>query len=189
MARYECSARPIQIHEKGICMPTTWFQRTFLKRGFIPWEEVKTVLLLNLGSKPEECGVENPQDAIVVISGARVTYNSWFKNPREIEKTLEVISRHWPRFAAEKERIERLVEKDPSFSKGYASIDPVSLILPVTILDAFLLTALGVAILLEVDFLFVIVVILFIATIDLIVGLALTKVSKAKNEFLSSTPI
>jgi hypothetical protein len=188
MARYECSARPIQIHEKGISMPTTWFQMTFLKRGFIPWEEVKIVLPLNLGSKPEECGIENPQDAIVVISRGRVTYNSWLKNPREIQKALEVISRHWPKFTAEKQRIERLVEKNPSFSKGYASIDPVSLIRSVAILDGFLLTAIGIAILLEVDFLFVFVVVLFIVAIDLVVGLALTKVRKAVNELLSSTP-
>lgn len=188
-ARFELSARPIQIHEKGISMPTTSIQRTFLKRGFIPWEEVKTMFSLNFGSKPEECGVEDPKDAIVVISATGVTYGSWFKNPKEIEKILDIASRHWPGFANENERVGRLLERNGSISKGYASMDPMTLVIPVAILDGLLLAVLGIAILSEVDTLYLVVVVLFIVLIDLVVGLALNKVSKARTGLLGSEPV
>lgn len=187
LSRDHHSAKPMEIYEKGTKMPITWFERRFLRKDFVPWDDVGTIFAVkhNVLENHKKIlrGVETE---IVLVTKDGVTYSSWIKDRKEVEKALRAISSLWPRLQTEMMRVERLGEMRVDFSKGFASVDPWSLLLPALVLDALYLASLGISIPTCADLSAALVIVSFIIAVDLVFGYLLARVGRARAELMSS---
>lgn len=140
------SISPLTVYEKGIDMPLTSFERRFLKKGFVRWEQVKTIFSVRHGSEDPEETESKIENEIIVITRNKEVYGTWTKNKEEIAKALAVISRLWPGYTSEKMRIERLEERRRGFSRFLASLDPPVILQPIATFNILVLFSLGVSI-------------------------------------------
>lgn len=145
-AREERSAKPIRIYEKGIEMPTTWFERKVLKRDFVNWKEVGTIFSLKHNIMENEKLVRDAETELVLIAENGASYSTGIKDREVIKKSIDNISNFWPEFFSERIRIERIVDGKSWFPKAFASIDSLSLILPAALFDGLLVAFLGISI-------------------------------------------
>jgi len=185
-ARSERGAKPVKIYDKGIEMPTTWFERNLFKRGFVRWEDVGTIFAVRHNAREEMKIVRGVETEIVLVTRDGVTYSTFAKDRIEVRKALKVILGLWPRLADEMTRIERLEEKGTGFSRGFGSVTPMSLLIPAVVLLALLTAALGMSVMTATDISITIFIIIFIVVIDMAFGYLLARVGRAKSVLMGS---
>lgn len=179
------SAQPVRVYENGIEMPTTWFEKRFLQKGYVEWDEVETAFLLKNSIVVDEKMVSGVENQIVLMAKDGRTYTSSVKDEREVKRIMSAMSFVWPRHSQEKARIAQLEDNWTSFPNWFASLDQMSIIVPTVILDAFLFITLGVSIWAEADTAFIVILVLIIVMVDVIVGLILAKIGKVKRQVLN----
>ena len=180
-ATKERSHRPIRIQSSGIWMPTTWFERRLLKRGFVPWDDIRAVFTVRhniVDVRQIGRGVENE---LAIVEKKGVTYRSGEKNKHTIDKAVLIISQLWPLYSEEKTRIDIVRRENPQFSHMFAPIDSSSLVFGIAIKDAFLVELLGITIIVGASIQLLLVFAFYLILLDLVFGFLLAKVNKSKN--------
>jgi hypothetical protein len=177
-------AQSVKVYERGIELPTTWFERVFLHKGYVEWGKVGAVFTVRNSVVIGEKILRDVENQIVLVTKNGRTYNSSLKDEREVKRIMGAISVACPQHLAEEAGIEQLRGRRASFSNWLASLDHMSLIVPTVILDAFLIISLGVSIWAEADVVFIGILVLIIVLVDLTAGLLLVMASRAKREIL-----
>jgi hypothetical protein len=142
----EHSIRPLRIYEKGIDMPLTSFERRFLKRGFVRWEQIKTLFSVRHSTEDRDETEPKIVNEIIVITRDKEIYSTWTKKKEEIAKALGVISKLWPGYSSEQMKIDGLEERRRGFSRFLASLDPPVILQPIALFNVLLLVSLGVSV-------------------------------------------
>lgn len=179
------SAQPVRVYENGIEMPATWFEKRFLQKGYLEWDEIETMFPLKNSIAIEDKIVRGVENQIVLIARNGRTYTSSVKDEREVKRIMGAISFVWPRYSREKARIAQLEDARTNFPNWFASLDQMSIIVPTVILDAFLFITLGVSIWADADTAFIVILVMVIITVDVIIGLVLAKIGGMKRQVLS----
>ncbi|MEE9341623.1 MAG: hypothetical protein V3V21_08215 [Thermoplasmata archaeon] len=188
-ARFEHSVLPLRIYENGIEMPTTWFERILLRRRFVSWDDVETILTVRHNIIEEREIVRGIETEIVLVTRDGLTYSTFVKDRTEIKKAIDVISSLWGRLYEEKARIEDLERRGTGFSRIFVSIHPRSILLQSSVFNILLFVPLGISILLDADMTITVIIAAFVAILTLVFGYIMIRIGRARTELFAPPSI
>ncbi|MFQ6061298.1 MAG: hypothetical protein ACE5KV_08430 [Thermoplasmata archaeon] len=183
-SKNERSARAIMIYENGINMPATWFEKSILGRGFVPWDSIQTVFSVKYNIVKNEEIVRGVDSEIVVITKDGVTHCTGIKDEIVIQEAVSTISQLWPQYSHEKSRMKKLKQENPHFSERFASLDSSSLVSGMVIVDVLLLALIGIAIMVGTGFQIMLIFVVYLILLDLLFAVVLVRVNTAKIQLI-----